>query len=201
MIGLFPAVMTFLLVQRAAELVLAERNRRWVLSRGGREFGSWHYPLIVGMHILFYISLLLEWIGSPALSTLWPLWLALLVVAQLARIWVVTSLGRFWNTRIIVLPGFAPVRTGPYRYVRHPNYLVVVVEILIVPLMFRAWVTAAVFTLLNLILLGLRIPEEEAALSWATEGRMNLRPRFTPRPSRIGRAGRAAGIDDGSRSE
>jgi methyltransferase len=199
MIGLFPAVMAFLLVQRAAELVLAERNRRWVLSRGGREFDSWHYPLIVGMHILFYISLLLEWwIGSRALSTLWPLWLALLVVAQLARVWVITSLGRFWNTRIIVLPGFEPVRTGPYRFVRHPNYLVVVVEILIVPLMFRAWVTAAVFTLLNLTLLGLRIREEEAALSWATEGRMKPGPRFTPRLSRVGRV---SGVDDGSRSE
>jgi methyltransferase len=198
MTTLFVAVFSVLLVERGVELILAERNRRWALRRGGREFGGWHYPLIVGMHGLFYFSLLSEWwMRSRTLNRWWPLWLGLLVAAQLTRVWVIASLGRFWNTRIIVLPGLEQVDTGPYRHVRHPNYLVVIVELLVVPLLFRAWITAAVFTPLNLLLLRIRIREEEAALNWAAPGRTGLRPRFIPR---LSRTGRPPGVDRGSRS-
>jgi methyltransferase len=196
---LFAAVMAVLLVERGIEVILAKRNRRWILKRGGKEFGGWHYPLIVGMHILFGCSLVWEWSTGPRTpSKFWPIGLIVLVLAQLARGWAMASLGRFWNTRIIVLPGFEPISKGPYRFVRHPNYVVVAMEILVLPLMFRAWITAGVFTLLNTVLLGIRIREEEAALTWAAGGGIKTPPRFIPH---FFRSGAASGVDGTVRSE
>lgn len=165
---MFAALVMFLLCQRAAELLLAEKNRRWALEQGGKESGQEHYPFIVGMHVLFYISLVLEYrYLSKGWNSAWPFWLALLVLTQIFRVWCIASLQRCWNTRIIVIPGQKPVRKGPYRWLRHPNYVVVALEILIIPVMCGCYFTALVFTLSNILILRRRIREEEYALDQA----------------------------------
>lgn len=152
--------------QRVSELWLANRNGRYIRSRGGYEVGAGHYKYIVLLHVCFFLSLLLEGMrtgGEPA-----PWWMAtfsLFLLAQLFRYWCILSLGRRWNTRIYVLPDAPLVRRGPYRFVRHPNYWIVTVELLVLPLTFSAYFTAVFFTLCNLwLLLRVRIPAEERAL-------------------------------------
>jgi methyltransferase len=149
-------------VARLAELVYATRNTRALLAHGGVEIGRNHYVMIVLLHALWLASL---WIFVPADAAIsWP-WLAVFVILQGLRVWVIASLGRFWTTRIVTLPGAPLVRRGPYRFVRHPNYLVVAGEILVLPLVFGAWRIALVFTLLNLAILAWRIRVEEQALA------------------------------------
>lgn len=171
MVGWLVAVVAAVAVQRLAELVLAARNRRWLLGRGAREFGAGHYPLFVALHTGWLAGWLAEGLvrgGGPGAA--WPLWLGLFLVAQGLRYWCIVSLGRRWNTRILVLPGVPPVRRGPYRVLRHPNYLAVTVELLCGPLIFGAWLTALAAGVANgLLLLAVRIPAEEAALDGLTE--------------------------------
>ncbi|HVO15039.1 MAG TPA: isoprenylcysteine carboxylmethyltransferase family protein [Alphaproteobacteria bacterium] len=147
---------------RVAELVYAARNSRHLLAAGGREVGADHYPLFVLLHggwlaALFFLV--------PADAPIHALPLAIFGVLLAVRAWVILSLGRYWTTRIITLPGTALVRSGPYRFVRHPNYLVVVGEIAILPLVFGAWPIALVFSLLNAALLWQRIRLEDTALA------------------------------------
>ncbi len=151
--------------QRLLELVLSRRNERRVRARGAVERGRGHYPLMVALHALWIASTLVEGIlRGPEVPALWPVPLALFLLAQALRYWAVFSLGESWNTRILVVPGAKLVRRGPYKYLDHPNYVVVVVEILAFPLIFGAWVTALVFTALNAALLYVRIREEARAL-------------------------------------
>lgn len=158
-------------VQRLLELMLAKRNRRWMLDRGAREMGGGHYPVF----FLLHAGWLAGWLGEalwrgPAIAGQWPLWLALFLAGQGLRYWCISSLGRYWNTRILVIPGAAAVCRGPYRYLRHPNYLAVAVELACGPLIFGAWVTAAVASVLNAwLLLAVRIPAEEEALRQLTK--------------------------------
>ena len=178
---MFAALLWYLLAERALELVLAERNRRWAKLQGGRESGQWHYPIIIGMHALFYLSLAVE--GkylARGWNPLWPVWLALLVLAQALRVWAIASLGRFWNTRIVVVPGFRPVVRGPYRFIRHPNYLAVVIEIFAVSVLCGAYLTALVFSALNAVVLHIRIREEEQALAEVAGADLGALPRFVP---------------------
>jgi methyltransferase len=149
-------------VARLAELVYATRNTRALLAQGGVEVGRNHYVMIVLLHALWLLSLLIFVPADAAIS--WPC-LAVFVILQGLRVWVIASLGRFWTTRIVTLPGAPLVRRGPYRFVRHPNYLVVAGEILVLPLVFGAWRIALVFTLLNLAILAWRIRVEEHALA------------------------------------
>jgi methyltransferase len=152
--------------QRLLELVLSRRNERRVRARGAVERGRGHYPLMVALHALWIASTLVEGIlRGPDVPALWPVPLALFLLAQALRYWSVFSLGESWNTRILVVPGAKLVRRGPYKYLDHPNYVVVVVEILAFPLIFGAWVTALVFTALNAALLYVRIREEDRALA------------------------------------
>ena len=152
-------------VQRLLELVLARRNEKKARARGAVERGQRHYPLIVGLHSLWIISTLVEGlVRGPEPPSLWPLALALFLIVQPLRYWAIFSLGPYWNTKILVVPGARPVGRGPYRYVSHPNYVVVVVEILAFPLIFGAWWTALVFTALNAAVLYVRIREEKRAL-------------------------------------
>jgi methyltransferase len=149
------------------------------------EFGTRHYPAVIAVHIFFYVSLVIEWrMGSRSWSALWPVWLGLSAASQVLRAWVILSLGRFWNTRIIVIPGENPVSRGPYRFVRHPNYVVVIVEMLAIPMLCGAYITAAVFSLANAWILSRRIPEEERALEQASGRPLPRLPRFLPRLSR-----------------
>lgn len=152
--------------QRLLELVLSRRNERRIRARGAVERGRGHYPLMVALHALWIASTLVEGIvRGPEVPALWPVPLALFLLAQALRYWAVFSLGESWNTRILVVPGAKLVRRGPYKYLDHPNYVVVVVEILAFPLIFGAWVTALVFTALNAALLYVRIREEDRALA------------------------------------
>jgi methyltransferase len=148
--------------QRIAELIYATRNTHALLRRGGVEFGSGHYPLFVLLHAAWLIALLV--LVPAETSPSWPL-LILFVLLQAMRLAVVLSLGPYWTTRIITVPHEPLVRRGPYRFLRHPNYLVVAAEIAVLPLVFGAWDIALIFSLLNGALLTWRIRIEEQALT------------------------------------
>ena len=153
-------------LQRLLELALSRRNERLLRARGAVERGREHYPLIVVLHALWLLSTLTEGIlRGPELSVLWPIPLMLFLLVQPLRYWAIFTLGEYWNTRILIVPGTKLVRRGPYRYLKHPNYVVVAVEILTFPLIFGAWITALAFSILNAALLYVRISEENRALA------------------------------------
>ena len=156
------AVVALVALERLAELWQARRNTRALLGAGGVEVGRGHYPLIVGLHAAWLLAILLAVPREAGVSV--PLLIAFAVLQGL-RLWVLMSLGRFWTTRVITLPGAPLVRRGPYRYLRHPNYLVVAAEIAVLPLAFGAWAVAAVFSALNAALLTWRISMEDQALA------------------------------------
>jgi methyltransferase len=155
-------VVALVALQRLAELIYAARNTRRLRRRGAVEHGRGHYPLFVALHGLWLIAIL---VAVPADASIDWLPLALFVLLQLARLWIVATLGPYWTTRIITLPGAPLIRNGPYRFLRHPNYLVVIGEIALLPLAFGAWRIALVFSLLNLALLAWRRRVENAALA------------------------------------
>lgn len=158
----FHGILIFLVVQRLAELLLARRNTRRLLDDGAVEHGASHYPLFVVLHASWLAALAL---AAPPDATVDPWLFAIFVLLQAGRVWVIASLGRFWTTRIIDVPGAPLVRRGPFRLVRHPNYLIVVGEIAVVPLMAGLWQVALVFSVLNLMLLAWRIRIEDRALA------------------------------------
>lgn len=151
------ALVTF---QRLAELVIANRNTRALLARGAHEHGSGHYPVMVAMHAAWMIGLwVLGWNRPIGLG-----WLAVFLILQMLRLWVLATLGNRWTTRIIVLPGAPLIRRGPYRLLSHPNYMIVVAEIAILPLAFGLVAYAALFTVLNAAVLFVRLRAENQAL-------------------------------------
>jgi methyltransferase len=160
------ALLILLALERLVELVISRRNEAWVKSQGGREFGRRHFGVMKALHTAFLISCAAEvvFLGRPFLPKLGVVMIALLLFAQALRYWSVLTLGRHWNVRVFVVPGEPPVTGGPYRYLRHPNYLAVILEGLAVPLIHSAWITATAFTLLNSLLLAERIRCEEKAL-------------------------------------
>ena len=152
--------------ERVAELVVSNRNLAWSRARGGTEYGAGHYRPMVLLHTGLLVGALAEagWADRPFIPALgWPM-LALVVLPPALRWWCITTLGPRWNTRIVVIPELPLVAAGPYRRLRHPNYLAVVAEGVALPLVHTAWVTAAVFTVLNAILLRVRITSEDRAL-------------------------------------
>jgi methyltransferase len=153
-------ILLLVTLQRIGELWLSRRNTRDLLARGAREHAPGHYPLIVAVHVLWLGVL---WWLAP-LRPIDGFWLALFVLVEIARIWVLASLGPRWTTRIIVLPGEPLVDRGPYRFVSHPNYLVVAAEIVVLPLVFGLWQVALVFTALNAAVLAVRIRAENRAI-------------------------------------
>jgi methyltransferase len=154
-------VLALVTAQRLAELWLASRNSRRILARGGREFGRSHYPLIVAVHGLWLGAL---WWLAPGRPIHW-LPLVLFLLLQFARLWVIRTLGDRWTTRIIVVPGEPLVRRGPYLWLNHPNYLIVALEIALLPLAFGLVELALIFTLLNAAALTVRIRSENKALA------------------------------------
>lgn len=162
---MFIVLFFLLMIQRVTELYLAKRNEKWLLNRGGIEYGRKHYPFIVALHIFFLFSLLLEVLFlNKELTDIWLLIIPLLAISQVIRYWSVFSLGKYWNTKIIIIPDESVVLKGPYQFMRHPNYLVVAVEILLIPLLFHAYFTSLLFTILNVLIMTIRIPAEESAL-------------------------------------
>ena len=153
-------ILALVTLQRTGELWLSVRNTRGLLARGAREHAAGHYPLIVAVHVLWLAAL---WWLAP-MRPVDGFWLGMFVLIEIARIWVLVSLGPRWTTRIIVLTDEPLVRRGPYRFVNHPNYAVVVAEIAVLPLVFGLWQLALVFTLLNAAILAVRIRAENSAL-------------------------------------
>ncbi|HXP76276.1 MAG TPA: isoprenylcysteine carboxylmethyltransferase family protein [Stellaceae bacterium] len=160
--ALAAGVVVLVALERLAELWHAQRNTRALLADGGIEVGRGHYPLMVALHAAWLLEILLTVPAEAAVSI--PL-LAVFAALQGFRVWVLMSLGRFWTTRVITVPGAPLVRRGPYRFLRHPNYVVVAAEIAVLPLAFGAWAVAAVFSALNAGLLAWRISLEDQALA------------------------------------
>jgi methyltransferase len=154
------AILAFVTVQRIGELFLARRNTARLMAKGAFEIAPEHYPLIVAAHTAWLAGL---WLAAPWQEVNLPL-LAVFILLQLGRVWVLATLGERWTTRIIVLPGAPLVRNGPYRFVSHPNYLVVAGEILVLPLAFGLPLLAILFTVINAALLAIRIRAEHTAL-------------------------------------
>nr|WP_142506298.1 isoprenylcysteine carboxylmethyltransferase family protein [Melghirimyces algeriensis] len=165
----FVVVMIGVILQRGMELSIAKKHTEWIRSRGGYEEGRGHYPLLVIIHLFLFIGLFVEvTIFRVTPPFWWPVPFLVFLIAQGFRIWCIRSLGPYWNTRIMVIPGHQPVVRGPYRFLRHPNYWVVITEILTLPVMFGAYVTATITSLFNLwVLFKVRIPTEEKALATA----------------------------------
>jgi methyltransferase len=161
-ISLAQFILGFVLLERLVELWVARRNTERLLADGAVEHGSEHYPFLIILHAGWLAALV--YFTPPGTPVSLP-WLAVYVVLQFARIWVIASLGRFWTTRIITRAGTALVRRGPYRLVRHPNYAIVTAEIAVLPLVFGHWQIALVFSLLNLLVLRERIRVENEALA------------------------------------
>ena len=162
----FTVLVALVGLERLAELVVSTRNAAWSFARGGVESGRGHYPVMVALHSGLLVAMLVEaWVRRPdvAPALAWSM-LGLVLASQALRWWCIATLGRRWNTRVIVVPGLAPVASGPYRLLPHPNYVAVVVEGAALPLVHAAWITALVFTVLNAGLLAVRIRVEDAAL-------------------------------------
>lgn len=169
--GLLFGLLAVVAAQRVSELRLARRNEAWARERGAREYGAGHYPAFFLLHGAWLLLWPIEaWRGGPALAPGFGLWLALFVIAEALRYWAIFTLGPRWNTRILVIPGLSPIARGPYRWLRHPNYVAVVLELAALPLVFGAWRTALAIGVANLvILLGVRIPAEMRALRAAAD--------------------------------
>ncbi|WP_026875807.1 isoprenylcysteine carboxyl methyltransferase family protein [Jiangella gansuensis] len=171
--GLFTALVGLIALERLAELVVSNRHAAWSLARGGVEYGRRHYPVMVVLHTGLLVGAVAEvWIRRPEFVPAlgWPM-LALVLAAQGLRWWCIATLGRQWNTRVIAVPGLPRVDRGPYRVLRHPNYVAVVVEGVALPLVHSAWITAAVFTAANAVLLAVRVSVENTALTALADDR------------------------------
>jgi methyltransferase len=161
-VSLLHPILLLLALARLLELAIARRNTRRLMAAGAVEAGQGHYPIIVALHVAWFASLLLLVQSTRAPD--WP-WLVFFLLLQPLRIWVIASLGRFWTTRVVSLPGAPLVRRGPFRYIRHPNYLIVELELISLPLAFGAPLVAILFGLANALVIAWRIRIEEQLLA------------------------------------
>jgi len=168
---LYTVVIALVILQRLAELVISRRNVERLRDRGGVEYGAAHYPWMVALHAAFLASCIAEpwFLDRPMRPILAASMLVVLAIGMGLRAWTLATLGDRWTTRVMVVPGEEPVTSGPYRFLRHPNYLAVVLEIIAIPMIHTAWMTAAVFSALNAVMLHVRISVEERALRRHTE--------------------------------
>ncbi|TSD67456.1 hypothetical protein FFF34_008715 [Inquilinus sp. KBS0705] len=161
---IFILFLVFLIVQRLTELFVSARNEKWLLANGAVEYGKAHYPYMVAMHTLFIISLIAEYIWRGTNAVNYALLIVFFVLIMLKFV-VISTLGFYWNTKIYRVPGTAPVASGIYKYVKHPNYIIVILEIAIIPLTFNLYYTAIAFSILNAVMLTVRIKKENEALA------------------------------------
>lgn len=160
----FVIILALFIVIRLSELNLASRNEKWLLARGAVEFGKGHYPLMITLHTVFILSIIIEYFYFSD-RTISYLFLIVFGIISGVKMVVIRSLGYYWNTKIFRIPGAAPVRKGIYKYVRHPNYILVAAEIITFPLIFQLYYTAAIFTVLNAVMLAVRIKTENQVWS------------------------------------
>ena len=174
-LGALAAFVAMIVAQRLAELVLSARHARRLRACGAREYGARHFPLLVLVHVLYPLALIGEvlWLGALP-DDAWPLWLGVWIGAQILRYAAIRAPGERWTVRILVVPGAPLVRSGPYRWMRHPNYIAVALELLAGPMIFGAWRTAIAISALNAFALAVRIRVEERALHGASESRARL---------------------------
>jgi methyltransferase len=159
----FILFISFIILLRIGELFLSRRNEIWLLQNGAIEYGQKHYPYIVALHVLFILSLIEEY--STTQTTSFSLFFFGIYLFLLAfKAWVISSLGKFWNTKIYHITDFPLIKNGVYKYIKHPNYLIVIAEIAIIPLVFQLYYTAIAFTVLNAIMLSVRMKEENKVL-------------------------------------
>jgi methyltransferase len=144
-------------------LILSKRNEKWLLENGAIEYGNKHYPFIVALHVLFILSVIFEYSiqSNPSLSLIMLFFFFSLLIF---KTWVILSLGKFWNTRIYRIPNAPLIKKGPYQFFKHPNYMIVIAEIAVIPLIFHLYYTAIAFSILNLMMLFVRIREENKVL-------------------------------------
>lgn len=163
----FTILVALVAVERVVELVVSKRNLRWSRDHGGVEYGHAHYPYMVALHVGLLVGCLVEvWVWQrPLIPALSLLMLVLVLASQALRWWCIATLGHRWNTLVVIVPGMPRVTGGPYRWLSHPNYVAVVIEGIALPMVGFAWVTALVFTLLNIPLLMVRLRVENAALA------------------------------------
>jgi len=157
-------------IERLVELVVSRRNTRWSMANGGKEFGRGHYPVMVAMHALLLVSCIVEvaTLHRPFLPWLgWPM-VGVVAISTAVRWWCVGVLGKHWNPRLIIIPGAQLVERGPYRWLHHPNYTAVALEVAALPLVHSAWLTALFFSVANALVLGVRIRAENVALGYAS---------------------------------
>jgi methyltransferase len=155
----FIIFISFFILQRLSELIIAKRNEKWLLQQGAIEYGRAHYPFMIAMHTFFIVSIITEYLlrGQPPID--W-LFLVIFLIVLSFKFWALSSLGKYWNTKIYRIPGVYPVKKGPYKFLKHPNYMEVVCEIAVIPLVFHLYYTAIIFTILNAAMLTVRIREE-----------------------------------------
>lgn len=168
---LFYIVISIVIIQRLTELIISKKNEKWLLSNGAVEYGNEHYKFIVLLHSCFFISMIIEYNffeRDHNLNIINYLFLVFFILLQLVRVWVLVSLGKFWNTKIFRITGLDLVRKGPYKFLKHPNYVVVACEIFVLPMIFGLYVTAIVFTILNAVMLYVRIGVENKVLEIKT---------------------------------
>jgi methyltransferase len=162
----FAILIYIVIIQRVLELLIARRNEKWLLKNGAVEYGQRQYLFIVALHALFIASLIAEYIIRQK-TGLNVIFLSLYIVLVALKIWTISSLGKYWNTKIFRIPGMAPVNKGPYKFLKHPNYIIVIGEIAVIPLIFNLYFTAVVFSILNAIVLNIRIKDEDRV--WKAE--------------------------------
>lgn len=159
-------IFIILIIQRLAELWVARRNEKNMKEQGALEFGQKHYKWFIIVHIAFFVAIIFEMTFPGHMATaINPYLMTLFLATQMARVWCITSLGMYWNTKIIILPNRSLVKKGPYKYISHPNYIIVGLELCVIPLLFGTYVTALIFPLIHILLLTVRIPIENKALS------------------------------------
>jgi len=160
----FVVFMCFLIAQRLFELYISNRNAKWLIKNGAVEYGREHYPFMVSMHTLFMVSLIAEYLWRGTGEVNYYLLILFFILIGI-KVIVISTLGHYWNTRIYKIPDSKPVATGIYQYIKHPNYIIVVCEIAIIPLTFHLYYSACIFTILNAIMLTVRIRKENEVLA------------------------------------
>lgn len=161
----FIVFISLIIIQRISELILSKRNENYLRSKGAVEHDKDGYKYIVLMHNLFFVSFIVEFIFlQRQLNPYWQILLIIFICIQLLRYWAIFTLGKRWNTKILVLPDTELIISGPYKYLKHPNYVAVIIEIAVIPLLFSCYFAAIIFSVLNLIVLKRRIKIEEEVL-------------------------------------